>query len=92
MSRLAPGRRLDMAELLRRKAATPKYTPMWNKICLKIEDLLEEGQDPKMHSLRQRLLNASIANDEPEITKIAEEIHHYVQYHRRDKRWLRKEY
>lgn len=90
MSRLAPGRKHDMQMLLDRRDKAMKYSTEWNKIQLKIDDLIEEGKSPEMHSLRQRLVNAARASDHDEIIKISKQIDEHVNRTSRHKRWVRK--
>lgn len=90
---LAPGRTNDMQMLLDRRERAEKYSTSWNKIQLKIEDLIEEGKCRTMHSLRFRLLGAARASDNDEIIKISEQIDkHNKTFHRRRymRAWIKK--
>jgi len=88
MSQLAPGRKADMAMLLERLDNAIKYSAEWNKIQLKIEDLVEEGKCRFICSQRERLVNAAKASDNDEIIKISKQIDQHMQYKHRQ-RWTR---
>lgn len=93
MSRLAPGRFNDMQMLMTRREQVEKYTPTWNKIQLKIDDLIEEGKCNVMHSLRWRLVGAARASDDGEIIKISHQIEEHNKTHHRlrfTRSWLKK--
>lgn len=93
MSRLAPGRKHDMQMLLDRRDREPKYSSEWGKVQLKIEDLIEEGKDPILCSLRYRLVNSARASDNDEIIKISKQIDQHIKTHhpKRFKRaWIKK--
>lgn len=93
MSRLAPGRQHDMAMLLDRQASAIKYSPMWDKVQLKIDDLIEEGKCRVICAQRERLVKAAKASDHEEIIKISKQIDQHMKLsHRRrwDRAWLKK--
>lgn len=81
MSHLAPGRKHDIANLLKQRAEAHIYSDRWDTIQLKIDDLIEEGKCQKMHSLRGRLLNAAIASDHDEQIKISYQIDEHIKQH-----------
>lgn len=90
MSRLAPGRTHDMRMLLERRDRAAKYTAEYDRVQRKIDDLIDEGKDPVMHSLRHRLVGAARAADHEEILKISKQIDKHVYKTNRAKRWLKK--
>lgn len=93
MSRLAPGRTHDIQMLLDRRDNSPKFSAMWNKAQMKIDDLIEEGKCNTLHSLRGRLLNAARAYDNDEILKISKQIDQHMKTHHRRRfmrGWLKK--
>lgn len=79
--------------LLERRDSYTKYSPSWNQAQQKIDDLIAEGKDKVVCHLRERLINATKANDETERDKIAELIRLHVRktdpwrFHRG---WLKK--
>jgi len=72
-----------MNMLLNRSAAAERYTPEWDNIQLKIQDLIEEGKCKTMHSLRDRLLSAARASDHDEIIRISHQIDQHNRIHHR---------
>lgn len=93
MSRLAPGRTHDIQMLLERRSRAVVNTAEWNKIQLKLDDLIEEGKCNTLHSLRARLVNAARASDHDEILKISKQIDQHMKTHHRRRYmrgWLKK--
>jgi hypothetical protein len=77
---LAPGRRNDVA-MLEARLHNPKSSVEWSKARQKLDFIIAEGKDPKMHSYRQRLLNAARAGDNIAGERISLEIYEYQRRH-----------
>jgi len=70
-----------MKMLLERKANTEPYCDEWDSICLKIEDLIEEGKCNVLHSLRGQLLGAARAGDHDAQIKTSHQIDDHIKKH-----------
>lgn len=91
---LAPGRDADMRRLLARRDSYTKYSASWNRMQLKIDDLVAEGKDRELCSLRERLIKAARAHDQIWVNRLSAQIREHVRrtdpwrYYRG---WLRKD-
>lgn len=63
--------------MLEDRLANAKTTAQWELTRQKMDDIIAEGKDPKMHSLRWRLLQAARAGDTREGDRISMEIYEY---------------
>lgn len=73
---LAPGRTHDMA-MLEDRLANAKTAAQWAVVRRKMDDIIAEGKDRTMHSLRGRLLSAARAGDNEAGDRISMEIYEY---------------
>lgn len=63
--------------MLEERLANAKTQKQWILTRRKMDDLIAEGKDPKMHSLRWRLLQAARAGDTRAGDRISLEIYEY---------------
>lgn len=63
--------------MLEDRLANAKTREQWILTRRKMDDLIAEGKDPRMHSLRWRLLQAARAGDVREGDRISMEIYEY---------------
>jgi len=63
--------------MLEDRLVNAKTPAKWAIVRRKMDDVIAEGKDPKMHSLRWRLLQAARAGDTKEGDRISMEIYEY---------------